>query len=277
MPNGWAILTQTPPGGSDKNVNDDAKVTGPQESWSELMRALRYRFKDLELLRRALTHRSYVNEQLGEGAGPSVPHHNERLEFLGDAVVGLTVGHLLMERLPAAREGRLTKLRAMIVSERGLSQAATTLGLGDYLRLGKGEALGGGRSKRSLLSDAMEALMGAIYLDGGFEVVQRIVRERLGELVEAAVRGDLDRDFKTRLQELVAASTGGNPQYELLGEHGPDHAKVFEVAVTLTSGESATAQGGSKKAAEQRAAKLLLEQLEPAASENGAESGTEGR
>lgn len=222
--------------------------------YAPLMEALGYRFSDLELLTRALTHRSHANEHGDEEL------HNERLEFLGDAVVGLCVGHELMLQLPDVREGQLTKLRAMVVSASGLATAAQALGLGDYLRLGRGEEQGGGRQKESIVSGAFEALVGAVFLDGGFEPVAAVLRRLLGELVEAAVRGELDRDFKTRLQEQLAAQEAPL-SYEVVGERGPDHAKVFAVAVRLGDRELARAEGHSKKEAEQRAAEGACEAL----------------
>lgn len=215
--------------------------------YAPLMEALGYRFSSPTLLRRALTHRSHANEHAEEEL------HNERLEFLGDAVVGLCVGYEVMQRLPEAREGQLTKVRATVVSENGLSAAAQALRLGDYLRLGRGEEQGGGRAKTSILSDAFEALVGAIFVDGGFEAVAKVLRGLLGDLVLAGVRGDLDRDFKTRLQERFA-SQGESLRYEVVGERGPDHAKIFEVVVCLDERELGRAEGHSKKEAEQRAA-----------------------
>jgi ribonuclease-3 len=218
-----------------------------------LSERLGHRFGDPLLLRRALTHRSHANES-GED-----DRHNERLEFLGDAVVGLSVGAYLMESRPEAREGELTKLRAMVVSAPGLSRAARNLGVGECLLLGRGEEQGGGRDKDSILSDAFEALIGAVFLDAGFEAAQRVTRAQLAELVHAAERGDLDRDFKTRLQERLAAEgLQAPPRYAVVNERGPDHAKVFEVAVHLEDDELARAEGHSKKQAEQRAARSAL-------------------
>ncbi len=226
------------------------------ERLDELCERLGYSFCDKTLLRRALTHRSYANESWEDEL------HNERLEFLGDAVVGLCVGAYLMASHPQAREGELTKLRAMVVSSPGLSRAARNLGLGGCLLLGRGEEQGGGRDKDSILSDAFEALIGAVFLDGGFDAVQGVVRGQLAELVRAAERGELDRDFKTRLQEhLAAEGLSALPRYEVVGERGPDHAKVFEVAVHLQRDELGRAEGHSKKAAEQRAARAALQAL----------------
>jgi ribonuclease-3 len=230
------------------------------EDLSELSVALGYAFVRLDLLRQALTHRSLLNEA---GESQSLVQHNERLEFLGDAVVDLSVGCQLMERLPQAREGELSKLRAMLVSEASLALSAERLGLGSHLRLGRGEEQTGGRRKASILADALEAVLGAIFLDGGFGAADAAVRRLLGPLLETAVDGALDRDHKTHLQELAQGQLHQMPRYEVLEERGPDHAKVFTVGVFLGERELARAEGHSKKAAEQHAARRALEALQP--------------
>jgi ribonuclease III len=221
-----------------------------------LAQTLGYAFKQPGLLRQALTHSSFLSENV-DGQ-----QSNERLEFLGDAVVGLAVGRLLMERVPEAREGELTKLRAMVVREASLAQAAQQLALGRYLRMGKGEELSGGRDKPSILSDAFEALVGAIFLDGGFERVDGVVRRLLGPLAAEAVRGVLDTDHKSRLKELAEKEWRDLPRYLVLEEWGPPHAKVFCVGVFQGAEELARADGPSKKAAEQQAACLALSRRE---------------
>jgi ribonuclease-3 len=218
--------------------------------------ALGHAFSDAQLLRQALTHRSYSNEY-PESDEP----HNERLEFLGDAVVELSVSGQLMERLPEAREGDLTKLRAMVVSEGSLAICAAELGIGDYLRLGRGEDQSGGRQKPSILADAFEALMGAVFLDGGFAAADRTIRLLLGPLIDAAVEGGLEGDHKTRLQEIAQREWQQTPRYEVVAERGPDHAKLFTVAVYLENEEMARGEGPSKKTAEQHAARRALEKL----------------
>jgi len=227
-----------------------------QDELAPLIEALGHQFAKVELLSQALTHRSQVNE-----AGEPNAQHNERLEFLGDAVVNLSVGHQLMERLPQAREGELSKLRAMVVSEASLALTADRLGLGQYLRLGRGEEQTGGRKKASLLSDAFEAVMGAVFLDGGFDAADRVIRLLLGPLVVTAEEGVLNRDHKTRLQELVQGRRRQAPRYEVIEERGPDHAKVFTVAVYVDDEMIARAEGHSKKAAEQVAARRALAAL----------------
>jgi ribonuclease-3 len=219
--------------------------------------ALGYRFRDPGLLIQALTHRSYHNECTG-----SDEPHNERLEFLGDAVVELAVSNQLMERLPDAREGVLTKLRAMVVSEASLARCASSLSIGEHLRLGRGEDQSGGRRKSSILADTLEALVGAVYLDGGYVEASDTVARLLGPFIEAAVEGDLDRDHKTRLQELAQRVHHQMPHYTVVEEEGPDHAKVFTVAVHIGEAEVARGVGASKKVAEQEAARRALDLLE---------------
>lgn len=208
------------------------------------------------MLRQALTHRSYLNE-----CGEAEEENNERLEFLGDAVVDLSVGHQLMQRLPRAREGELSKYRAMVVSEASLARGAVELNLGPHLRLGKGEEQSGGRHKASILADAFEALIGAVYVDGGYAQADAAICRILGHLIDSAVEGDLDRDHKTRLQEIAQREMRLMPRYKVIESRGPDHAKVFTVAVFLGDNEAARAEGPSKKVAEQRAARLALRDL----------------
>lgn len=214
-----------------------------------------YRFADSELLTRALTHRSYSNEQ-------TIPsQHNERLEFLGDAVLDLVIGERLYLDFPELPEGELTRLRAEVVNERVLADAARAVGLGDSLLLGRGEDRSGGRTKESLLANALEALIGAVFRDGGWESA-RLVTERLLEahLAEAvACKGG--RDYKTRLQEYLQTTRGCLPNYLLAGSTGPDHERVFHVEVRIGSVVLGCGEGRSKKAAEQEAASQALARL----------------
>jgi ribonuclease-3 len=205
----------------------------------------------------ALTHKSYVNEHRDEEG----LQDNERLEFLGDAVVDLAVSHRLMERFPAAREGDLSKMRAAVVDEQGLAEMARALGLGELLRLGRGEELTGGREKASLLADAMEAVVAAVYLAGGLEAVLGLVDRFLGEAFARATAGTLDRDYKTQLQELAQSKLRATPRYRVIAEHGPDHLKTFEVETDLRGEVVGRGAGRSKKDAEQAAAKLALDAL----------------
>jgi ribonuclease-3 len=204
----------------------------------------------------ALTHRSWVNEHPGDGL-----EDNERLEFLGDAVVDLAVSHRLMERFPAAREGELSKMRAAVVDEPGLAALARAFELGTLLRLGRGEELTGGREKPSLLADAMEAVVAAVYLEGGLDAVLAVIDRYLEEAFERAGAGTLDRDYKTQLQELAQSRFRLAPRYRVVAELGPDHAKRFEVEVELRGEVVGRASGRSKKDAEQGAARLAIEAL----------------
>jgi len=205
----------------------------------------------------ALTHRSYVNEHREE---PGLPD-NERLEFLGDAVIDLAVSHRLMERFPAAREGDLSKMRAAVVDERGLSEMARALDLGGLLRLGRGEELTGGRQKASLLADAMEAVVAAVYLASGLGAVLSLIDRFLGEAFARAAAGTLDRDYKTQLQEAAQSRLRATPRYRVVAEHGPDHSKTFEVETDLRGELVGRGSGRSKKDAEQAAAKFALDVL----------------
>ncbi len=204
----------------------------------------------------ALTHKSYVNEHREEGLAD-----NERLEFLGDAVIDLAVSHRLMERFPEAREGDLSKMRAAVVDEQGLSEMARALDLGGLLRLGRGEELTGGRGKASLLADAMEAVVGAVFVGSGLGPVLSIVDRFLGDAFARAASGTLDRDFKTQLQELAQSRLRATPRYRVVAEHGPDHSKIFEVETDLRGEVVGRGSGRSKKDAEQAAAKLALDFL----------------
>jgi ribonuclease-3 len=205
----------------------------------------------------ALTHKSYVNEHRDEEGLAD----NERLEFLGDAVIDLAVSHRLMEQFPTAREGDLSKMRAAVVDEQGLSEMARVLDIGPLLRLGRGEELTGGRQKASLLADAMEAVIAAVFIGGGLVAVLRIVDRFLGEAFARAAAGTLDRDYKTQLQELAQSRLRATPRYRVVAEHGPDHSKTFEVETDLRGEVVGRGTGRSKKDAEQAAARLALDAL----------------
>ena len=201
---------------------------------------------DRDLLERALTHRSFAYENGG------LPD-NERLEFLGDAVLGLVVAEALYAAHPELPEGQLAKLRARVVSARALADVAGTLDLGRWVRLGRGEQVTGGRDKPSILADTMEAVIGAIYLDRGIAVVGLVVRALFGPLMDAAVTGDAAADWKTSLQELTAARKLGPPAYRVT-ETGPDHAKQFTAQVDIAGVVHGSGSGTTKKAAELEAA-----------------------
>ena len=216
--------------------------------YSALEAMLGYTFRDRSLLEQALRHASWVNEH----TGPKLAD-NERLEFLGDAVLDLVVGHKLMTRYPQLREGELSVTRAQVVSETGLSEVARKLGIGAWLVLGKGEEKSGGRAKPSILADAFEAILAAVFLDGGFIAAQAMVDRLLSQRIET-VEFKGFYDFKTRLQETAQARLKATPTYHVVQEIGPDHDKRFVVAVMLADEELARAVGRSKKEAEQMAA-----------------------
>lgn len=205
-----------------------------------------YSFKDAEILKLALTHSSYGNEVYKDKL-----HNNERLEFLGDAVLEVTVSEFLFKKYPDMPEGKLSKLRASIVCEPTLAICAKELGLPEFLFLGKGEELTGGRFRDSIISDAMEAVIGAINLDGGIECAK--------EFIYKFILNDIDNkklfvDSKTILQERIQAGYKGSPEYVLVGESGPDHCKIFEVEVRIEGKVIGRGSGRTKKAAEQQAA-----------------------
>ncbi len=223
---------------------------------AKLCRKLGYKFKDLGLLAKALRHASFVNEQVGTKS-----EDNERLEFLGDAVLGLAVSHLLMDRHADAEEGRLSKLRAMIVDETGLHRVAVELDLGKHLLLGRGEEQSGGRHKPSILSGAVEALFGAVYLDGGFEEALSAARQLFGHVIESSDAGSLSQDFKSMLQEFTQRKYRSLPTYKLEEEAGPAHAKTFRVALAIDGMVVSSGVGKNKKEAEQRAAEDAFRSL----------------
>lgn len=226
--------------------------------YERLEKQLGYRFRDAHVCETALTHKSWINET--QQADRS---DNERLEFLGDAVLALVVSDVLMRQFPHSPEGELSKTRAAIVNEGGLARVAETLALGQWLFLGRGEEQAGGRQRRSILSDALEALMGAVYLDGGFEAANRVA-ERLFSPLLADAEAVAGRDFKSRLQEISQARLQLAPTYTVVSQQGPDHDKTFEVAIFLGEKEYGRARGKSKKEAQQNAAAQALALLEGA-------------
>jgi len=201
----------------------------------------------------ALTHKSYCNEHRDE---PVVD--NERLEFLGDAVVDLLVSHRLMERFPGADEGELSKLRALIVNEEALARVARELRVGDLLRMGRGEELTGGRDKSSVLADALEAVIAAVYLTQGLSGAMALVDRHFADALDGVAEGRSGDDYKTRLQELMQSQGRQPPRYRVVAEEGPDHAKTFEVEVSVGGEVFGRASGRNKKEAEQAAARKTL-------------------
>ncbi len=215
-----------------------------------------YVFKDKQLLLESLCHTSFANERPQD----KELRDNQRLEFLGDAVLNLAVGHLLMDRFPEMKEGDLSKTRSGLVSEPQLAECAQSLALGTHLLLGKGEEQGGGREKPSILADAFEALIAAVYLDGGFSAALRLIEGRFLPLIRGPALPALKADPKSRLQEIVQHARQPVPVYTVIEEAGPDHDKTFYIQVEA-SGIIATGTGKSKKAAEQDAAANALTAL----------------
>ena len=222
-----------------------------------LEEALGYRFRNAALLREALRHSSYANEHHGAEAV-----NNERLEFLGDSVLGFVTAEFLFAEHPAAPEGELTRIRARLVCEESLYEAAKRVGLGAYLCLGKGEESGGGRARASILADATEAVIAAVYLDGGVEAASALIHRLLLDGANEARTVARRRDYKTALQELAQREPNRTLAYRLTGESGPDHAKTFSVTVLLNGASVGEGVGHSKKEAEQMAAKAALERME---------------
>jgi ribonuclease III len=217
-------------------------------------RRLSYAFEDQGLLQRALTHRSWCAEIPGSES-------NERLEFLGDAVLGLVVTAHIYATYPELPEGELAKVRAGVVSAAALAGVAEELGLGAALRLGRGEDGSGGRAKASILADALEAVIGAVYLDGGWDAASALVERCLSSRIVDSASGPGGQDYKTRLQELAARRFECLPDYDV-DEGGPDHAKHFRATVRVGPGLSGTGEGSSKKQAEQAAARMVWRELE---------------
>jgi ribonuclease III len=220
---------------------------------------LPYQFRKPELLETALTHRS--RGTTSGKAGDKVPSNNEKLEFLGDAVLDLAVSDLLMQQFPRYQEGDLSKLRASLVNARILAEKARALGLGEELRLGKGEEKSGGREKESILAAAYEALIGAIYLDRGFVAVRRVLARQFAADLKARA-GVASDDWKTRLQEITQRTFKTTPTYTLVRETGPDHAKQFVSQISVGDRTLGRGEGKSKKMAEQAAASEALQALQ---------------
>jgi ribonuclease-3 len=220
----------------------------------EFQQRLSYAYRDPGLLERALTHRSYANEN-------RLSDHNERMEFLGDAVLNLIVSEQLMSAMPQAPEGELSRARAAMVSEVSLARLAREIGIGAFLRLGKGEELTGGRDKDSLLADSFEALVASLYLDGGMAVASLFIGRLFRDSIRAAGGSGSISDFKTALQELCQERLKVLPEYRVVSQSGPDHQKEFTVELAIKGDVAGRGTGKSKKEAEQRAAKEALEKF----------------
>lgn len=221
-----------------------------------LQEQIGYHFKNMALLVESLRHRSYVNEHADKDV-----KDNETLEFLGDAVLNLVVGHLLMIRHPSIKEGDLSRMRAALVNELELSNIARRIGLGRYLQLGKGEIATNGWGKNSILADAFEAILAAIYLDGGFHKAFDVISAHFSSQIESMSTHSAHLDHKSRLQEITQSRHRVTPQYQVIREDGPDHDKTFQVRLTIGN-IVAEGVGKSKKAAEQDAAKNALEEMD---------------
>ena len=222
----------------------------------DLENAIGYRFQNIQLLQNALTHSSYANERWHNSL-----LSNERLEFLGDSVLGMLVAEYLYRNFPNRPEGELTRMRADMVCEQTLAAAANRIGLGGHLLLGHGEEQGGGRSRNSILADAMESVIAACFLDGGMEAALKVVQQFI--LVEVPVTKLHNADYKTELQELVQQKKNQVLSYRLAGQSGPDHDKKFDVEVSLNGSDVGFGSGSSKKRAEQMAARSAIEKLFP--------------
>ena len=239
---------------SHRTELSNGRVVRLREEFEALQQAVGYRFRDRGLLEHALTHTSRANEDVSGGVAD-----NESLEFLGDAVLGFVIADVLFREFPDWDEGEKSKTKAGLVSTTTLARLAERLGLGDHLLLGRGEEKTGGRRKQALLADGYEALIAAIYLDGGVEEARQFIRREFGALIdEARQHGVAAQDFKSGLQELVQARNRPLPEYKLVGTLGPDHQKRFEVEVVVGGEPLARATGRSKKDAEQEAARLAL-------------------
>ncbi|MBD1399580.1 ribonuclease III [Pelovirga terrestris] len=224
-----------------------------EDNYTQLQQKLGYTFTDFNLIVQALTHKSFSNEQ------PECVAHNERLEFLGDAVLELAVSDLVYRLFPDIPEGGLTRIRAEVVCEKGLAEIARGLDLGSCLRLGRGEVNNQGFNKPSLLSDALEALLGAVFRDGGFATVCQIVEKSFAAAIDASARLRYGSDHKTCLQERLQAHYNKLPEYRLSQIEGPEHDKVFFMEVHFNNRILGRGRGSSKKSAEQQAAAAALD------------------
>jgi ribonuclease III len=227
-----------------------------EKALKALQKKIHYRFKSFDLLDQGLRHKSFVHEELEAGG-----QDNERLEFLGDAVLDLVISHLIMERHPDDPEGNLSRLRAAVVNQARLAKIARELTLGEYLLLGKGEEMTGGREKTSILAASLEALLAVVYLDGGYKKAYGVISQLFSSHLEMAEKEGFSQDFKTKLQEVSQETLKAMPRYLLVKEFGPDHDKVFGVKLLIREKVVGVGAGKSKKEAEQRAAKRTLKNL----------------
>jgi ribonuclease-3 len=242
---------------SHRTELQNGHVVRLRDEFEALQQIIGYRFRDRGLLEHAMTHASRANEDVTGGV-----KDNESMEFLGDAVLGFVIADALFRELPASSEGDKSKIKAALVSTSTLARQAERLRLGDHLLLGRGEEKTGGRQKQALLADGYEALIAAIYLDGGIEHAQAFVAREFAPLIaEARAHGRGGEDYKSALQEFVQAHERPLPEYRLVGSVGPDHRKEFEVEVLVGGEALARGTGASKKEAEQESARLAIEKL----------------
>ena len=226
------------------------------EVLKDLVNKVDYKFKDQDLLKQWLSYLPYANENKRINT-----KYNERLEFLGDSVLSIVISDYLYNNLSTFQEGELTKIRASIVCEPSLAKASMIMNAGDYLLLGKGEEVTGGRERVSILADTFEAIIGAIYLDGGLEEASKFILNRLETTIKDAIEGRIFQDYKTHLQEIVQSKEGEKIEYEVINEKGPDHNKVFYIQVKIGEQVAGKGSGKSKKEAEQKAAKEALKKV----------------
>ena len=218
--------------------------------YSKLEKCLDYQFKNKDLIIEALTHKSFKK-----------PYNNERLEFLGDAVLNLIVGEYLFVKFPKSNEGELSKIRASLVNETGFTRLANEIKLGDFIYISSAEERNKGRTKASILSDAFEAIMGAIYLESGLNTLKPIILDLLEKSYDKINLDVLFSDYKTALQEITQAKFASIPEYKIEGSYGPDHKKEFEVSIWIDGVNYGSANGKSKKLAQQAAAKIAIDKL----------------
>jgi ribonuclease-3 len=240
-----------------------ARVVRLRDEFDELQARIEYRFRDRGLLEHALTHKSRAAEDASGGVAD-----NESLEFLGDAVLGLVVADALFHQYPHYDEGQKSKIKAVVVSTQSLARHAEHLRLGDHLILGRGEEKTGGRFKQALLADAYEALIAAIYLDGGLDAAEAFLRRELKDALDEGSAQTFARDYQSALQERLQALGRPLPEYRVSGEAGPDHRKTFSIEVVVSGEVLGAASGRAKKEAEQEAARLALERLSASGTES---------
>lgn len=260
-------MPQLDPPSTNGPLPTGSGIAGSEPNWGCLEQSIRYAFQDRQLIRRALTHKSFAppsssSEPVDGQSYKDASLHNERFEFFGDAILSFLTTEILLDRYPQAHEGFLSKVKNHLVSKSHLTMVARGLSLGDYLLLGKGEELTGGRAKQKLLGNAMEAVIAAIYLDGGMQAARAFVLDFvIAEFDKTVGQIEQARNFKSELQEYAKQLGISQPSYTVLAKHGPDHAKIFVVEAKIQSDLAETAEGTSIKAASQLAASALLNRL----------------